>query len=351
MLSTSGRLRIAAVAWLLGIGAWSAGGSSSIARGQERVPDRPEAVEVLQIHPNFHVLTGAGGNIAVQTGEDGVVLVDAGSAAMSDAVLAAIRRLTDRPIRYIINTGAEAEHIGGNAALAKAGRSLFPGGGEDDAQGGGGVRGAVSGAMNNGGGASIVGTENLLKRMSAPTGNKAPFPTVAWPTETFTRKQKTLYLNREGIQVIQQPAAHSDSDTIVFFRRSDVIVAGDVFDITRFPVIDVEKGGSIQGEIAALNEIIALAIPPIPLPFQEGGTMIVPGHGRICEQAEVVEYRDMVTVIRDVVQDMISEGKTLAQIKAAAPTTGYTRRYGSNSGSWTTDMFVEAVYKSLASRK
>jgi len=312
----------------------------------QRAPAGGEAVVTLQVQPNFYVLTGAGANVAVQLGPDGIVVVDSGTASMSDALLDAIKRLSERPIRYIINTGGDLDHVGGNEALAKAGRSIFPSGGTNVAQGGG---GAVANAMSNNGGASIVGTEGLLARMSALTGTAA-FPTVAWPTETFTRKQKQLYLNREGIQVIHQPAAHSDSDAIVFFRRSDVIVAGDVFDLTRFPVIDVEKGGSVQGEIAALNEIIALAIPPIPLPFQEGGTVVVPGHGRISEQAEVVEYRDMVTIIRDVIQDLIASGKTLEEVKAAAPTRGYTRRYGSSSGSWTTDMFVEAVFKSLKSR-
>jgi glyoxylase-like metal-dependent hydrolase (beta-lactamase superfamily II) len=311
----------------------------------QRAPASGEVVAALQLQPNFYVLTGAGANVAVQLGPDGLVVVDSGAASMSDALLDAIKRLSEQPIRYIINTGGDLDHVGGNEALAKAGRSIFPsGGGANVAQGGG---GAVANAISNNGGASIVGTEGLLARMSAPTGAAAPFPTVALPTETFTRKQKQLYLNREGIQVIHQPAAHSDSDAIVFFRRSDVIVAGDVLDLTRFPVIDVEKGGSVQGEIAALNEIVALAIPPIPLPFQEGGTVVVPGHGRLCEQAEVVEYRDMVTIIRDVIQDLIASGKTLEEVMAAAPARGYTRRYGSSSGSWTTDMFVEAVFKSL----
>jgi len=302
-----------------------------------------EGLDVVQVRPDFYMIAGAGGNIAVQIGPDGVVLVDAGSAAAADQVVAAIKRLTDQPIRYIINTSADADHVGGNEKVAKAGVSLFavnnlgPGGGNT--------------AINNGGAASIVGTEKVLLRMSAPTGEKSLYPSTAWPTETFTRKQKNLYLNREGIEVISQPAAHTDGDSIVLFRRSDVLVTGDVFDTTRFPVIDVEKGGSVQGEIDALNRIVDLAIPSIPLPFQDGGTQVVPGHGRISEQAEVVEYRDMVTVIRDVIQDMIKRGMTLEQVRAASPTKGYTRRYGSSSGPWTTNMFVDAVYKSLTAKR
>ena len=152
--------------------------------------------------------------------------------------------------------------------------------------------------------------------------------------------------------MLYKPASHTDGDSIVFFRRSDVIVTGEIFDITRFPVIDVEHGGSIQGEIAALNRLIDLAIPSIPLPWKEGGTQIIPAHGRICEQAELVEYRDMLTIIRDRVQDMIAQKRmTLEQIQAASPAQGYTRRYGTDSGPWTTRDFVAAVYKSLIRKR
>jgi glyoxylase-like metal-dependent hydrolase (beta-lactamase superfamily II) len=300
-----------------------------------------EAPRVVQVQPNFYMIAGAGGNIAVQIGPDGIVLVDSGSGQSADAVVRTIKQLSDRPIRYIINTSADADHVGGNETLAKAGQSLFT------AANGGPGGGTAATAISNGGAASIVGTEAVLTRMSAPTGARAPFPTVAWPTETFTRKQKTLYLNNEGIQIIHQPSAHTDGDSIVFFRRSDVVATGDIFDTTRFPIVDVERGGSIQGEIDALNRIIELTIPSIPLPWKEGGTQIVPGHGRISEQAEVVEYRDMVTIARDRIREMIRNGMTLPQIQAASPTKGYTRRYGADSGRSTTAMFVEAIYRSL----
>ena len=289
------------------------------------------ALDVVRLRPAFSVIVGAGGNIAVQTGEDGVVVVDTGTAASADAVLAAIRTLSDRPIRYIINTSATPDHVGGNEKIMAAGRSLFSG-----------TRNTVSG------GASVIATENAYVRMSAGSGAEPALPVLALPTETFNQRQKSLYLNDEGIQIFHEPAAHTDGDGVVFFRRSDVIVAGDIVDITRFPVIDVAKGGSIQGEIDALNRLIALAVPSVPLPWKEGGTYIVPGHGRICEEAEIVEYRDMVTIVRDRVQDMLDRGMSLAQVKAGAPAQGYTRRYGASAGAWTTDMFVEAVYRSLS---
>jgi cyclase len=201
--------------------------------------------------------------------------------------------------------------------------------------------------MTNGGAAAILSAEGVLRRMSAPTGKTSPFPTASWPTETYDRKRKYMYLNGEGIEVLHQPAAHTDADSVVFFRRSDVIAAGDVLDLERFPVIDLARGGSVQGEIDALNRLIDLAIPSVPLVSQEGGTYVVPGHGRLCDQLDVVEYRDMVTIIRDRVEDLRKKGRTFEQIKAAVPAAGYNARYGATSGSWTTNMFIEAVYNSL----
>jgi glyoxylase-like metal-dependent hydrolase (beta-lactamase superfamily II) len=293
-------------------------------------------LEVLQLRPNFYMIAGAGGNIGVQVGPDGVVVVDAGVAATADAVLAAIRRRADRPIRYVIDTSADADHVGGNEPLSKAGETLFN------------LNSPIATAMTNGGAATILAAENVLLRMSAPAGQSSQFPTAAWPTEAFYQPRRYMYLNGEGIEVFHQAAAHTDGDSVVFFRRSDVVMAGDVFDTTRFPVIDVARGGSIQGEIEALNRIVELAIPSIPFDWRDEGTYVIPGHGRLCDQPDVVEYRDMVVIVRDRIQSMVKQGKTLAQIKAASPTQGYTRRYGSDSGPWTTDMFIEAIYKSLA---
>jgi glyoxylase-like metal-dependent hydrolase (beta-lactamase superfamily II) len=294
-----------------------------------------DVLDVLKLRDNVYLIAGDGTNITVQSGPDGVVLVDSGSGQRSEQVLAAIKGISERPIRYVLNTSAHAEYVGGNAAISAVGDALVGGGGQAAA--------VIAGVRS---GAARLAHENVLLRMSAARDGKPAFAEAAWPTEGFIDK-KNLYLNGEAIQVIHQPAALSDGDSIVFFRRSDVIASGHIIDTTRFPVIDAAKGGSIQGEINALNVLVDLAIPPTPLVWQEGGTLVVPGRGHVLEQADVVEYRDMVTIVRDVVQNMVKKGMTLEQIQKAEPTKGYTRRYGATTGPWTTTMFVEAVYQSL----
>src|SRR5580698_8119255 len=293
-------------------------------------------LEVLQLRPNFYMIAGAGGNIGVQVGVDGVVVVDSGSAANADAVVAAIKKVTTQPIRYVINTSADPDHVGGNVIVAKAGQTLFTGNG-----------GAGLATNFLGGGASIPSAEQVLTRMSGPSGKPSPFPIDAWPTETFNQPRKYMYLNGEGIEIFHQPAAHTDGDAIVFFRRSDVVMAGDVFDTRRFPVIDVAKGGGINGEIAALQKLVETAIPSVPIVSREEGTLVVPGHGRICDQLDVVDYRDMVTIIRDRVRDLVKQGLTLEQVKAASPARGYVHRYGSDTGAWTTNDFVEGICRTI----
>jgi glyoxylase-like metal-dependent hydrolase (beta-lactamase superfamily II) len=295
--------------------------------------------EVLKLRPNFYMIAGAGGNVAVQVGDDGVVVVDTGTTATAGSMLAAIRNITDAPIRYIINTSADPDHVGGNEIVSKAGQTLF------------GTRstGLPTNFVGNAS-ASILAAEKVLTRMSAPTGQTAPFPFAAWPTETFEYGRRYMYLNGEGIEILHQPAAHTDGDSMVFFRRSDVIVAGDVFDTTRFPVIDVKRGGSVQGEIDALNRLIDIAIPSVPIVSREAGTLVIPGHGHVGDQFDVLHYRDMVHIVRDHVADLIKAGRTLDQIKAAMPAKGYSPRYGADS-SWTTNDFIEAIYHSLRNTK
>jgi glyoxylase-like metal-dependent hydrolase (beta-lactamase superfamily II) len=338
-----------AVAWLAaGVypGARQAQGVMAQARPQAAGNAGATGLDVVQLRPNFYMIAGAGGNIAVQIGQDGVVVVDAGSGDNADAVVAAINRLSERPIRYVINTSADADHVGGNVTVSKAGQTLLTMTGA----GAGGSVAAFNG-LTNGGAAAILAADEVLARMSAPTGKASAFPSAAWPTESFGQAQRALFLNDEGIQVLHQPAAHSDGDSIVFFRRSDVIVAGDILDTTRFPVIDVARGGSIQGELDALNRLIDLAIASIPIVSRDGGTYVVPGHGRVFDHFDLVDYRDMITIIRDRVRDLAKGGKTLAQVKTASPARGYTRQYGATSGPWTTDMFIEAIYKSLPLEK
>jgi cyclase len=292
-----------------------------------------DSLETLEVRPSFFVIAGAGANIAVQVGDDGVVVVDGGTVANAAAVLAAIKRISPKPIRYVIDTGPDADHVGGNEVLSQAGEKLFGG-----SNFGGGAPNAADSV------APILSAEGLLRHM-------ATSPAGAWPTEVFHYSRKAMYLNGEAIEVLHQPAAHSDSDVLAFFRRSDVLVAGDVLDTRQFPVIDVERGGSIQGEIAALNRLVDLAVPSVPVVTREAGTIVVPGHGRLCDQYDVVEYRDMVTIIRDRVRDLIKEGRSLAEVVAAQPAKGYVGRYGNQAGAWTTDRFIEAIYRSLAKEK
>ena len=302
--------------------------------------DLPAGLQSLQVRPNFAVIAGAGGNISVQVGDDGVVVVDTGSASSTTAVLAAIRRISPKPIRYIIDTGPDRDHVGGNEALAQAGEALFG-------------RATFTGLVRAGekAQAPIVATEGVVRHMSTAAGSAPAWPEAAWPNEAFHYPRKVMYLNGEAVEVLHQPAAHTDSDAIVFFRRSDVIVAGDVLDTRYFPVIDVARGGTIQGEIAALNTLSELAVSSVPIVTREEGTLIVSGHGRVYDQLDVVEYRDMVTIVHDRVRDLLAAGKSLAEVKAAQPAKGYMGRYGNAGGEWTTDHFVEAIYRSLAKEK
>jgi len=291
-------------------------------------------VRVLKAQGSVYMLTGAGGNVTVQAGPDGVLVVDTQYAEMSQKLLAAIRGISTGPIRYIIDTHVHGDHVGGNENIKKAGATIA----------GGNVSGDIKDAAE---GAQIWAHDNVLLRMSDPKRTPA-IPTAAWPTSTFTGKDKKLFFNGEGVHVIHEPAAHTDGDSIVFFRRSDVISAGDIFNTTNFPVIDVAGGGTINGIIDGVNHLIELIIPVYG---QEGGTMVIPGHGRLSDLGDVLNYREMATIVRDRVQDMKKKGMTLEQVKAANPTAGYRGRYGSDSGPWTTDMFVEAIYNGLKGAK
>jgi cyclase len=280
-------------------------------------------IRTLPVQGNIYMLVGAGANITVQTGHDGVLVVDTQYAPLSEKILAAIRTLSKSPIRYVINTTFDDDHTGGNEPIRKAGSTIA----------GGNVAGDIKDAAE---GAQIIAHDNVLQRLTnAPSG--------AWPTSTFLSDEKKLFFNGEGIEIIHQPAAHSDGDSIVFFRRSDVISAGDIFTTSSYPVIDVAAGGTIQGLIDGLNRLVDMIIPVYG---QEGGTLVIPGHGRLSDLGDVINCREMTIIVRDRVQDMIKKGMTLEQVKAARPTRDYDPLYGSVPG-WTTDMFVEAVYKTL----
>ena len=277
-----------------------------------------DAIRILPVRNSVHMLVSDAGNTTVQIGDDGVVIVDTLTTPLANSLLAAVQTLSSKPIRLIISTSFTPDHIGGNAVLAAAGRK-----------------------MDGTAGASIRAHTTVLQRMSAAKGDNT-LPVDFWPTDVYNAYQWDTVANGEPILLLHEPAAHTDGDTIVFFRRSDVISTGELFSPDRYPQIDLEKGGSINGIVAALNHILKLTVPEVN---QEGGTMIIPGHGHLCDEADVAEYRDMVTIVRDRVQDLVKKGMSLEQVKAARLTRDYDPVYGTPK--YTGDMFVEAVYRSL----
>lgn len=271
------------------------------------------SLEVLKVQGNVWMIAGAGANIAVQAGEQGVIVVDTGASGMTDKVMAAIRGISTRPIRYIINTSAAPQHVGGNAAVV----------------------GAASGAKP-----VVIAQENVYIGMTAVGPNKtSAFPADAWPTDGYYLPRRKLIFNGEAIDIIHMPAAFSNGDSVVYFRGSNVLVAGDIFTTTNLPLIDRAHGGTYAGSLTALRGLLDIAAPD---DLMEAGTYIIPGHGRICDDADLVEYHDMAYEIRDRVATLASQGKTLDQVKAAHPALGWEGRYGQPT--WTPDMFIQAIY-------
>lgn len=331
------------------------------AQAQRRGGETSSALNWWPVRDNIWMLVGAGANITASVGPDGVILVNSGEAGASERVLAALEELQtelnafgllDRkeperggaetrsrfpvnthappaPIRYIVNTNPFEHSVGGNEVLAASGVTYT----------GGNVAGTIADSAV---GAAVLAHENVLVRM---VSRQEDFD--ALPTETYFIPEYKLstFFNDEGIRLVHFPNAATDGDTVVYFRGSDVIAAGDVFNMETFPIIDVDQGGHINGVLDALNYILNLAIPEFRT---EGGTMIVPAQGRLADSADVGYYRDMLTIIRDQVQHLIDRGMTLEQVIAERPTFGYEGRFGAETGAWTTDMFIEAVYRSLA---
>ena len=294
------------------------------ANGGFKPEDQPQhlnagEVKAVHVQGNVHMIVGAGANIAVQAGEDGVLVVDTGNPGSSDKVLAAIKQIAPgKEIRWVVNTGMSPDHTGGNESVSKAGRTV------------------------NGNIAAIVSHENTAARMV-----KAGVADSARPFNTYFEPSRDFPFNGEPIMLFHDDATADDTGTVVMFRRSDVIATGDLFRTEGYPVIDLANGGSIDGTIAGLNRLLDLTVPSKML--EEGGTYVIPGHGRISDEHDVAMYRDMLVIIRDRIKNMVQKKMTLEQVKAAHPTLDYDGRYGADTGPWTTAMFIEAVYREMSS--
>ena len=289
-------------------------------------------IHVWPVQGNVYMLLGDGANMAVQIGPQGAFVVDSGAGKLTDQAIAAIAKLTPRRIQFLVNTSVHADHTGGNVKFHAAGQdpSLF---------------GSFfsNGRPEAGTTATLIAHQNVQNRMIAAKG-AGQIPVEGWPTDTFLRDRRRKFHNQEGVEIFWQPNATTDGDSIVHFRRSDVLVTGDIFDTTRYPFIDLNNGGSVQGEIQALNFILDRTLYEHD---EDNGTMIIPGHGRVSNEFEVAEYRDMIVIIRDRIRAMMDKNATLEEVKAARPTIDYDTRFGANTGAWTTDMFIEAIYTSL----
>jgi glyoxylase-like metal-dependent hydrolase (beta-lactamase superfamily II) len=295
-----------------------------LARPYRPTYENKGVVEVLPVQGSVYMLAGAGSNVAVQVGANAIFVVDTNEAAMSDKILAAIKTISPLPIRYVVNTSADPDHVGGNERFAKAAGDTVNAFYEQSAR--------------------VYSHDNAYARMTNPKDGGKPLPTAFWPTDSFGAPLKTLFVTGEPIELIHQPAAHTDGDLIVFFRKSDVIVSGDLFSTDRYPAIDAKHGGTLGGVIDGLNRLIDIAIPEFN---SMGGTRVIPGHGRLSNEIDLVEYRDAMTIIADRITQLVFEGKTLEQVKAAGVSLDYDGVYGTTSGEWTTDMFVEAAYREI----
>lgn len=287
----------------------------------------PSGVRIEFVQGTVFLVTGAGSNITLSVGDDGLLMVDAGSGRLTDDLVAAVSRmpafidatgvpkagpLPIQTLRYVINTSALAEHSAGNASLVEAAGTP----------------------------PQVFAHENALTRISA----ERPQP-GADPTLTFFGRRMAIsrLFNGESVELVHMPAAITDGDVVVRFYRSGVVSTGALFDYTQFPALDVARGGSINGLVDALNRVLEMVIPNTNA---QAGTYVIGAHGRICDIAELANYRNMVTIIRDRVAAMVEKGMTLAQVQAAKPTIDYDTRWGRNP-EWTPSQFVEAVFTSL----
>jgi cyclase len=319
----------------------AAGAPVNLYANNPYAPPRADGeIHAEHVRGGVWLLTGEPGasNVVVQLGDQGALVVDTGTREMSLKLLAPIQKLArehggeHKEIRKVINTNGRIDHVGGNETIAKAGSQIISG--EERPQ----QNAFVSP------GAEVIAHENVLRRMSADrTGTFRGLE----PTDPESFDVDNQRFNGEAVQIHHPRDANTDGQLVVLFRGSDVIAAGDVVDMVSYPIIDVKAGGTIDGELVALNKVIALAAPG---PQAEGGTLIIPGHGRMCDQSEVALYRNMLTIIRNTVQYYKNEGKTLQQVLDLNPSAGYDQRWGATSGSWTTRDFITAIYETLPAK-
>lgn len=282
VLSRYPRTLITGIAWVLAVPAQSQQDFS--------------AVQIVPHHVagTVYYLEGQGGNIGLSIGEDGVVMIDDQFAPLTDRIVAAIRQLNSGEIRFLINTHVHGDHTGGNENMGKMG-------------------------------VAILARDQVRVRLLAQS------PAAALPVLTYS-EAITIHLNGEEVFAFPVPPAHTDGDSFIHFRDSDVIHAGDVFRTTAFPVIDTNNGGTLDGTLQALGILIGTSGP---------NTKIIPGHGSVSGRADVIGFRDMVLDVQARVAVMVAEGLDYAQVAAANPTATYNDRYGDP------DRFLRAVYTEL----
>lgn len=295
-----------------------AGIAAAGAYGQS--PASGDEIGVLKVQGNVYMLVTPAGNIAAQIGNDGILVVNSGTEAVAPKVVAELRKLSDKPVLWEVNTDADPNHVGGNVALPT-------------------LTGLAKGRQPR-----IVAQQNVLNRLGGPDRARYKIPEALWPNDEYFTPNKDFSFNGEAIVVTHTPNALTDGDSLVHFRRSDVLATGDVFTPGFYPMIRVDEGGTVQGLIDALDQVLRITVP---LKYEEAGTYVIPGRGRLCDEADVVEYRNMVVIVRDRIRDMVKKDLTLAQVKAARPTRDYDTQYDSKSA----DAFVEAIYKTVAGKK
>lgn len=270
-------------------------------------------VTVQPVAGRVHVLFGSGGNMALLSGDDGAILVDDQYAPLSAKIRAAVATVSNKAVRFVINTHLHGDHTGGNENFGRSG-------------------------------AVIVAHDNVRSRLSVEQFNARfnrrtpPAPYAALPVVTFT-ESITMHLNGDSVRVVHLTPAHTDGDAYIHFVKANVIHMGDVYNNGGYPLIDISSGGSIDGFVTAFDAVLAAA---------DDKTKIIPGHGPVATRADLLEYRRMVATVRDRVLALVRQGKSLTEVAAARPTAEFDAKWG--KGFVNPDFFLDIVYTDLTSR-